>query len=633
MAKKDINYSKKINFKDNESDYIFQLKKRHWKWLWLLLLLLLFIRCEREIDVTAIEDGSKNPIPDVEVELSYTAHCLFKNGKFFCNEPISRTMVTDDDGRAEFKKLPCSLYSYIFYALSKATYRSTADCHYQDPNPDHSLFHYTWNKTLIMVPKTVDLDLTVLDRETEEQLAGAVVEYQFSLAGEEKADSTITEANGKCTLMGVPLCGEVLLSCVSCYGYADTTNVLIDVPTALACSDSAVVHLTPLKESFTYFVKNKYTKQPVPGATVEVVLRSGRGKILRGQSTTNVDGRGVGAYEDAFVLAELELNASKSHYKDGHLDKKYTVEKFASLPDSQCVVYLEPEPYMEQFQNVDSITGEPIAGVTNKILNKTIKGTEENSTEISNRNGIFYIKAMEGDHITINSELKDYYEPKTTIIDKFDKGQIIKMKPIRVDLTFRTIEGDTGDILPDCDLKVSATVTHASSPTNSGSGTFAVKNLFAGERISITASKDEYGTNSSKVNNAKVIDLMKAPQSRRDIPLMIELPPCNASQEGKNNVSAGSVFGPVSYNVGQTSGTFELLYETGSTCSDCIDVYNHTSKEDYNVRPPIFSTGQIITNGPMSRAITFSNGTVITIVVTTGPKDDSMWNYHISCPE
>ena len=631
---KEYLYKKKFKYSKNNGNYTFQLRKRNWKWLWLLLLLpllLLFVRCEKSIDIETIDAVSKVGISDVDVSIDYTAHFLFKDGHLFVSEDIHKELKTDENGKGTFSDLPCSVFSYVFYMFSKVQYNATEACHSLLAPPVTSLFHYIWSKTLEMTPNTTDLDLYVVDRETMETLAGASVFYSFELSGQTFSDSLKTTAAGTCKIENVPECGMVTLSKVYCYGYADTTNVVISVPVALACVDSAKVKLTPLKQRFTYYVKNKYTKEPIPGATVEVTLTTGN-NVLRGQSTTNVDGKGFGVYEDAFVLANVDLKASKTHYKDGSLESKYTVEEFAALPDSSRTIFLEPEPYMEQFQNVDSITGTPISGVNNEIQINSISGSNETVTEVSNRNGIFYVKAMEGDHIFINSDKSPYYYPKETSIKSFSKGEIIKMKPKVTDLAFRTIDGETNELLPQCSLSITTSKSHISQPTSSGNGVFTVKNVFVGETISIAASKTGYTTNSDKVRNAEVLELMNATQERRDIPLFVELPPCDAGDQGQNDVKAGTVSQPQSYNMGSNQGKFDITYDTGTSCTDCIELYNHKSGEDYRSGHMIWSSGQIATGTTCKATVYFSYGSVITIVVTTGPSDGSLWNYHITCP-
>ncbi len=635
MKTKDTTYKKRFKYEAEKAQYVFQLKKRSWKWLWWLLLLLpllLLVKCEREIIVHTVDADTGADVPLVEVKMNYTSHFLYNYGRFFCNEPVAMECTTDDEGIARFEKLPCSVYSYIFYALSRAYFGINGDCHHMADKEESCLFHYTWNKTIELEAERTDLKLKVTDRESDELLAGATVQYEFEVGGKEYADSVMTNAAGECVVENVGACGIVKLNRVSCYGYADTTDVVIDVKTAQWSSDSTNVRLRPLKERFTYFVKNKFTKQPIPGAKVEVTLTSGKGKVVRGRAMTNVDGKCFGAYKDAFVLAKVDIKASKAGFKDGKLEGDYSVEQFVKQPDEKRTVYLEPEPHMEEFQNIDSLTNKPIPGVSNEITINSISGTTHKSTELSNRNGVFYVKALTDDQINIESEHDDYY-PKNTKIAKFSKGKKIYMKPKTTDLDFRTIDADINEILPDCHLVVSTSASGVNTPVTSGNGEFKVRNLLIYEEISIVASKPEFSTNSTKVRNAKVRDLMNAQQERRDIPLRIELPPCDATGNSMPDVKAGTVSAPQQFNMGKKSGTFTITFDTGTACSDCIDVYNHNPGEDPLTAVKVFSSGQVVSNGKRTETVTFSHGSVITVIVTTGPTDGSFWDYHISCPQ
>ena len=626
-------FKKDFVFETGKPEYQFQVKKNNHIWVWLLLATLFMalccVRCERTISVTAVDSISREPLENVDVTLSHVDYYLYKDGQFFGSELQCDTLKTDANGNATFKGQDCSVFSYIFCAFAKAEYEAISDCHHLESSPDTSLFHYTWNETLRLAPNTENVSWYVFDQETQEPVAGARVVYQYVLSGTNKTDSTKTDAAGKCTLKDVPSCSNVTISKVSCYGYEEAAPQEYSVPAILAEADSARTELIPLKTSFTFFVKNKNTKQPVPGATVEVVLTSGSGKVIRGQAQTNVDGQGRGAYNDAFIAASLDIQASKPHYKDGRLDLKVTVDEFQKLPEEKRVILLEPEPYMEEFQNIDSITEAPIVGAANAIT-ITSDGKESSLTEISNRNGVFYVNAREGDKIKITST-HDFYETKETEIASFASGEIIRMNPKQVNLVFRTVDADDGSLLDDCILEISTSRSNVAEPHNSGTGEFTVSGLYVDETISIIASKFDYGTNAIKIHETNVSDLLSANQEKRDIPLALDLEPCNASNSGADGVAAGTVSTPQSYNMGQKSGKFDIKWSNGGSCPDKIDVYNHNPGEDYTKTGPIFTTG--MTAGDGSATVQFSKGSVITIIVTTGPDDGSSWSYNISCPK
>ncbi|MCM1519534.1 MAG: hypothetical protein NC098_01975 [Lachnoclostridium sp.] len=632
---KPTNYAKKFKFADNQDEYEFQLKKRSLWWLWLLLALLLLgllcIRCERDITVHTIDHVSGDPVPSTEVSIDYTAHYLIKDFRLLKNEPVNRTITTDDNGDGIFTGLPCSVFSYIFYALSDASFLAGNECYNLKDSPEKHNFHYTREVTLRLQPAVDDVTITVTDRETDEPLAGAETIYKYVVSGEEVTDKVTTDAAGHITIPAAPHCGVINLDIVSCFGYKDTTAVEINVIEAEKDPSEAVVPLTPLKESFTFFVKNKFTRQPVPEATVEVTLTTGSGKVTRGSAVTNVDGKGRGGYDNAFVLADLSLKATKIHYKPGEFDRKCTVMEFAALPDSSRVIYLEPEPFTVEFQNVDSITGKPVPGATNLIKVHSIDGSTSEYTETSNRNGIFPVKAIEGDNIVIDSKCDPKYYPRHTDIPSFSSPEKIPMRPRIIDLTFRTLVAGTSNLLPGCTLRIVDSEGTIHKPDNSGSGEFTVKGLSYDVNISIVASKSGYEPNDYSVSDKNVKYLSTAPQRERDIPLAVKLPPCDASGSGVNNVKAGTVSAPASYNMGKDSGTFNFAYETGTTCPDRIDIYNHRPGEPYG--SPIWSSGMVAVSSKTTVSIPFNKGSVITVIVTTGPEDGSMWEYHIDCPK
>lgn len=424
---KDVNYSKKFKFDNQTDEYTFQFKRRRFKWWWLLLLLplLLLIRCERTITVTTLDSDTKEAVQGAEVTLYYNSHFLLKDWKFFKNEPVKRTLTTDTEGKARFEKLPCSVYSYIFYCLSRVSLTAADPCH--EPTSAIPYFHYTWNQTIYMDKLREDVAIMVVDDETSEPLPGAIVR----IVTDEKADSAVTDASGRAMLRQVPHCADLSILNGSCYGYADTTRFNVPV-SALGDIDEATLRLRPIKESIEFFVKDVETREPIPNATAVVTLTDPRSGA-RGSHTypTNVDGRGRGFYDEGFVLSKVDIKASKEHYKDSTLQGDYTVAQFKTLSEDERTVWLRPLPHTVYYQNIDSLTREPIAGVENVITVTDPAGNTTTYTEISNRNGKFPVSAKEGSRIHIESRYPGYYYDKTTDVDSFtEEEKIIEMTPI-----------------------------------------------------------------------------------------------------------------------------------------------------------------------------------------------------------
>lgn len=110
--------------------------------------------------------------------------------------------------------------------------------------------------------------------------------------------------------------------------------------------------------------------------------------------------------------------------------------------------------------------------------------------------------------------------------------------------------------------------------------------------------------------------------------------PCDAGAKGQQDVKAFTVSPPISYNMGADQGVFEVTYETGNACPDQIDIYNHKPGENWKNGELIFSSGMKTTpSNPETAKVKFSKGSVVTVIVTTGSQDGSMWEYQLSCPE
>ena len=630
---KSINYSKKFKFKDTKLIYEFQLKKkRNWWWLLLCLLpLLLFVKCERDITVKVFSAESGAPIEGVNVEMDYVAHYLYHDSTFFCHDYISESQFTDSLGIARFEKLGCSVYSYVFYFLSRVSFRFSSDCYVGDECK--RLFHFTRIVKKKLQPELHDVMIRVIDGETGQPIAGASVNYE-NISDKQVTGNGVTNPNGELLIEKLNVCGQMKSLSATALGYADTVLTNIANADMIANQDARTIKLRPLKEKIDFFVKNKFTRQPVPGAKAVITLMDRGTSKSRNVTTTNVDGKGHGVYEEAFVLAKVQIQASKLHFKDGELEGDYTVEQFKELPDSLRVIYLEPEPYVRDFVNIDTISNKPIPGVTNNIVVRSINGKIESYQEISNRSGYFPVKAMEGDEISIVSTCQPVYRDKNTKISSFKDAEIVYMHPNVVDLHFRTFDAIDGSLLGDCNLRVFLNKQYVARPNNSGSGEFVVKNLYVNGNLSITASKDGYKTNDYTISGEDVMRLMQAPQQERDIPLDLDLPPCQAGN--LINSTQGQGYHKTSYSLGKkgdgANTYFEFDYKSYEVHTDRFVVYN-CKEDEIDQYSPIFDSGHVLTGDRYATKRILFVQPVVTVVVEMSDDQNSSWDYCVHCPE
>ena len=169
----------------------FPWKKLLWLLAFLLLVALLFVRCNKDITIETVErDGT--PVGGAQVEMSYTEHQLFKNGKFFYSANHVENGITDSQGDVTFEKQPCSVFSWIFYTLSRANASAVKD---RRTGAGSFLFH--WRFTPYVIVLESDIAIKVVDARTFAPIAGANVQL---FSNELNLDPLLltTDVNGMC---------------------------------------------------------------------------------------------------------------------------------------------------------------------------------------------------------------------------------------------------------------------------------------------------------------------------------------------------------------------------------------------------------------------------------------------------
>ena len=600
-------------------------KRRFPWWIFLCLLPLLFlIRCHKDVEVTVVEPESQIEIPGMEVSLDYTSHHIFNNGKFFPNDSISRTEVTDSTGKAVFKDLPCSVFSYVFYSFSKMKIGAKNECH--QAHEDKYNFHYRKHIKVNTEPRREDLHVRLLDLETEDPLPDARLILKYRELDDEIIDTLKTNPDGVVTIPAMRYCGDSELLLAQSYGYADTSRVNIPNREILVADDSTAMRLRPIKEKFNFFVKNEDTKEPIPGAICEVYLTHPSGRTQGPNTvTTSTDGKGIAFYEDSFILSVININAHKEHFRDSVLTGgPFTVESFIQQDEDTRTIWLKPLPYVQEFINVDSISGKPIPGVTNIIKVIDVDGKETTFEEISNSNGVFPVEAKEDSRVEIISRKGPEYIDKISVFDKFKEAddKKIRMKPDLVTLTFRTVNAPKPNTLvPNCSLQVSGSISGSLPPSNSGNGEFQVS-FRKVEYLSIKASRKNWVPTTDKVTN-KNYEYLKVDQERRDIPLKQDLPPC----------SAGNLTEKV-HNEVNHQRTYGMGIEEGNA-SIFVDFYgepDHLQIIDGEGNVLVDKDVKNKNEGGVNPIPFHFRGGSVTVKITTS-KSTSSWEYRLNCPK
>ena len=193
------------------------------------------------------------------------------------------------------------------------------------------------------------------------------------------------------------------------------------------------------------------------------------------------------------------------------------------------------------------------------------------------------------------------------------------MQPELDTIKFRTVVEDGSQVLPNCQLRVTGSVSGNLPPNNSGDGVFTV-NMRKTESLSIIAYKSEYAPNTTKVRNAPYNELATSNQKRRDIPL-VKVPPCGA---GKNvPKAANEVHHVATYGMGQMSGTTTIWVDFYNE-ADMLTVYDGNKPQGTPlVRQTVIANQKRI-------PIHFTQGAVTVVIDTSS--NTSSWEYVVNCP-
>lgn len=502
--------------------------RSYWWLLWFLLLLLLFIRCEKTVFVKVLNSDSKQPIANASVDFRHNTHYLYDKGQFFTNTNIKRTQTTNTKGVTKFDTVCYSVYGYIFYHLAQARFSASHDCYKNSTASRY--FHWIWHNdtiTLYQNPKKIPLDFKVIDKSDKEPLPQVSVKVIAELDGKQYEETLTSEADGRVVTSNIPQCAKIKKVRASLDGYYPDS---LAEKTALeflggTLDSMRTLRLRPIRKPIAFFVVecNTNPPKPIPNATVTIEI-VGKKKI---KVKTNVNGVGKGVYDSLHVKAKIALEARKDYYKRGRLEGDYTVGDFIKLPDEKRTICLERDPNPAEFKNIDEKTKQPLSGVRNIVRRK--KGKETHiDTLTSNREGVFVVGDVEaGEEISIVAQYPpDYEDNDRTVKDKAGKDimdmkpeeRVIPLKPVELELVFRAIDGENGELIPNAQVVVLQNGIALPTPNSSGNGTFKAT-VRANALISVQVRKNCYGQNITKIVNRSARSLFEAPQTERDIPL------------------------------------------------------------------------------------------------------------------
>ncbi|WP_277122203.1 hypothetical protein [Bacteroides ndongoniae] len=244
----------KIHYKDECDNYIVYLTDPlRWKrLLWLLLLplilLLSLIQCEHDVTVHTIDEKGRS-VGNTVVQMKYVEHALYKEKSLFYNRNRQYQGMTNNEGFYTFKKLPCSVYSYIFYSFQSALATGSKNVLVNGSTK----FWFHWNNNVDVVIKGAKA-VQVRSRKTDTPIPQARVDVT---AVEGIGDTTmITDDSGICyfALNGDAQLAKLDKVIATKYGYSGTQ--IHDVVLDLNKADPLVIYLDNPDPCQDYLVDN-----------------------------------------------------------------------------------------------------------------------------------------------------------------------------------------------------------------------------------------------------------------------------------------------------------------------------------------------------------------------------------------
>lgn len=414
IKRKKSTYRKKVVTTIKKDEHIIKLGNRKLWWLLLLLLLLpllLLIPLKKDVSIKVIDDKEETGITGATVGMCNHERYLFdfSTGKFLSDKITCASDTTDLIGGVVFKDVKYSVYQWLFYSWEEAVVMASSPCYSCDTiNKLFDLLVKYPETTIRLKQLSTDLDFLVVNADNNEPLPGAKVEIHA--VGSSIVQKLVSGVDGKVVGKDLPLCGQVTVV-ASCPGYF-SDSLTGHVSNILDIITKRTLKLKPITRSITFYVKNLKTRQPLPGATLKLIV-DGR-VVQETQSNTNgaVSMIGEATFEKVHVIKQITINASKMDFYD--TTKTGIAQDFVNGSKEMRTLYLRPKEKPCDIRIIDANTSQPISGAQ-AIL---VKGDGTTKTEFSNTDGVVQFAGLSSDdRISIVASKEPDYLPNNTKIN------------------------------------------------------------------------------------------------------------------------------------------------------------------------------------------------------------------------
>lgn len=392
-----------VTYNDQTPEYVIKLKKRNYWWLLLFLLLLLplllLLRFTKDVTFKTVEASNQQALAHATVKFTYTYHSVLDKPQV-----IPATDSTNAEGVVVFKGVKYTLFQKLFFPLEKTLVQVSSGCFLGDSiTPKFFDLKHNEITLLELKPSAFDLNFQVVDDDDNQPIPNAKVKADSNgQSWDETAD-----ANGMVLLKQVPYCADIKVI-GSAYGYADGKREGI-IKNMTGDIKNRTIRLKPIKDMVKFWVKDLYSKQPIPDALAVLIVENDSMKVR-----TNTNGIGKGVFENIRITKQMKIKASHVFYHDT-ITQTYKVDAYNKQSEEQRTIYLRPEMQNLTFKDVDGATNQPLDGVTNLI---TINGVAK-GTQMSNGSGTFIVSGLKpNDKLSITASKPGYTTNSSTIVNK-----------------------------------------------------------------------------------------------------------------------------------------------------------------------------------------------------------------------
>lgn len=392
--------------KETKEVHLIKLKKRRFPW-WIFLMLiplLLLIKCNKNITFQVLKQINNKPIENAEVSFFYTERVLLKSTQ------KDTAKFTNIEGKVTFKT-QYSLYSYLFFRKDTCTAKVFVNCFLGDTV--NFIYHELKEDNIEILPLNYirkDIKIIVANKENRQRIPNAKVHVKLKNNDFEKEYIDTTDISGAIFLKKIASCTQVTVL-AKAYGYNDT---ILKKYTNDLFNNTNIIFLRPITKTITFWTKNLFDKNPLPGTSAEIILD---GKHTNYKIITNINGAisvvGKGLFNNIHIIKDMQISAKKNNFYDTVAPTpKQTVAYFIKSDKKNRFIYLRPQRQCVNFKIISQKTNDIIKGAECIITTERGKVYKE----YSNRNGIVQVcKLTYGDIISITASKNGYFKNDFTI--------------------------------------------------------------------------------------------------------------------------------------------------------------------------------------------------------------------------